>query len=235
MLNWIETTTSRAQIADGIAEQIRRMILDSIIPSGERLPTESELMKRFGVSRSSVREAIKILQTEHIVEIRRGKGTYVTENRGVGADPLGLRFSEQTQNEILGNLMEARALIEPEIAYTAAMRRTDQQVKDMEALLDEMDSVHLRGEDYTPYDCRFHAMIAECTQNKVFSRLIPIINDSITAAVAHTVHVAGSYQRGARCHRLLLESINLGNPDAAKEAAQKHIKQSLLDWDDIIS
>lgn len=235
MLSKIETTGNRAQVADGIAEQIRRMILDSVIPSGEKLPTEGELMERFGVSRSSVREAIKILQTEHIVEIRRGKGTYVATNMGVGADPLGLRFSDQTQDEILGNLMEARALIEPEIAYAAALRRTEQQVRDMESLLDEMDSVHMRGEDYTPYDCRFHALIAECTQNKVFSRLVPIINDSIIAAVIHTVHVTGSYQRGAKCHRLLLESIQKGDPEAAKAAAKKHIQQSLMDWDHIVS
>lgn len=230
----IKGNQAKAGLPDEVAEQLRRMIMDSLIPSGEKLPTEGNLMEKFRVSRSTVREAIKILQTEHLVEIKRGKGTYVASNRGIGADPLGLRFTDQSQSDLIFNLMEARALIEPGIAYTAAKRRSKNQVLEMETLLNTMDEVHARGEDYSPYDCRFHALIAECTQNEVLSRLVPIINDSIIAAVVHTSHVSGSYQRGSKCHRLLLESIREGNPEAAKAAAEKHIRQSLMDWDDVV-
>lgn len=228
----MENPRKKARLPDEVAEQLRRMIIDSLIPTGDKLPTEGELTERFGVSRSTVREAIKLLQAEHLVEVRRGKGTYVVNNIGVANDPLGLRFTDQS--DLLSNLMEARALIEPNIAYTAAKRRNRGQVLEMEALLDQMDAAHARGEDYTPFDCRFHTLIAECTQNDVLSRLVPLINDSIIAAVIHTSHVTGSYQRGAKCHRMIFEGIRDNQPEAAKAAAEKHIRQSLMDWDDVI-
>ncbi|MEG0369731.1 MAG: GntR family transcriptional regulator, partial [Hungatella sp.] len=72
-----------------VADRILKFIIDSDMESGAKLPNEFDLGESIGVGRSTIREAIKILVSRNIVEIKRGDGTYVSEERGVGADPLG--------------------------------------------------------------------------------------------------------------------------------------------------
>lgn len=154
-------------------------------------------MERFGVSRSTVREAVKILQTEHIVDIRQGQGTFLCAMPGLAHDPLGLRFADQ--EELIAQLLETRLLIEPSVAALAAVRRQDRQLAMMKTLLDKMDNAYLHGEDYTPYDFEFHSVIAQCTGNDVMMRLLPTIHESIQAGYHHTRRVEGSYQRASQC------------------------------------
>lgn len=87
-------------------------------------------MERFGVSRSTVREAVKILQTEHIVDIRQGQGTFLCAMPGLAHDPLGLRFADQ--EELIAQLLETRLLIEPSVAALAARPQTGQTAGDDE-------------------------------------------------------------------------------------------------------
>ena len=105
-----------------VAQNIKGMIIERSLNEGEKLPTESELTMNFNVSRSTIREAIKILIAENVVEIRHGRGTFIAKKTGITKDPLGLSFADRKM--LLPNLLEARRLIEPNIAALAAQRRT---------------------------------------------------------------------------------------------------------------
>ena len=90
------------------AQKVKTMIIQRDMKPGDRLPTETELAERFGVSRSTLREAMKFLRAENVVVIRQGSGTFVSAGTGIGEDPLGLHFTNQ--EKLLENLFETRML-----------------------------------------------------------------------------------------------------------------------------
>ena len=223
----METVRKPRKLPEQIADKLREMIIQEEMKTGAKLPAEAELMARFGVSRSTVREAVKILQTEHIVDIRQGQGTFLCAMPGLAQDPLGLRFADQA--DLVGQLLETRLLIEPGVAALAAQRRTDEDMAAMKVLLDKMDSAYLHGEDYTPYDFEFHSIIARCTGNDVVGRLLPTIHESIQAGYHHTSRVEGSYQRASQCHLDMYRGIMEHDSARASQAAQRHMLQTMHD------
>ncbi len=82
-------------LSQKVAEDIRQMILDKDLKPGDKLPNEIELTATINVSRSTIREAIKILVSTNVLEVKRGRGTFVTDNPGVSKDPLGVEFMEE--------------------------------------------------------------------------------------------------------------------------------------------
>jgi len=223
----MESIKKTRKLPEQIADKLREMIIQEEYKTGSKLPAEGELMVRFGVSRSTVREAVKILQTENIVDIRQGQGTFLCAMPGLGSDPLGLRFTDQ--NELTGQLLETRLIIEPNVAAIAAQRRTEEQMAAMKVLLDKMDNAYLHGEDYTPFDIEFHSIIAQCTGNDVVQRLLPTIHESIQAGYRHTQRVEGSYQRASQCHLEMYRGICDRDSERARMAAQRHMVQTMHD------
>ena len=223
----METVRKPRKLPEQIADKLREMIIQEEMKTGSKLPAEAELMARFGVSRSTVREAVKILQTEHIVDIRQGQGTFLCAMPGLAQDPLGLRFADQ--EELIAQLLETRLLIEPGVAALAAQRRKEEDLAAMKVLLDKMDSAYLHGEDYTPYDFECHSIIARCTGNDVVGRLLPTIHESIQAGYHHTSRVEGSYQRASQCHLDMYRGIMEHDSARASQAAQRHMLQTMHD------
>ena len=99
----MDTARKTRKLPEQIADKLREMIIQEEMKTGSKLPAEAELMVRFSVSRSTVREAVKILQTEHIVDIRQGQGTFLCAMPGLAEDPLGLRFADQ--EELIAQLL----------------------------------------------------------------------------------------------------------------------------------
>src|SRR5690554_5953280 len=141
-----------------IAREIKRTIIKDQLAPGTKLPNEATLIATYGVSRPTLREAIKILLAENVVEIQRGKGTFVTGNPGIGKDPLGLDFSNQ--KNLIKNLFETRLLIEPPIARLAALRRTENDLDNLRAALSAFTQAPGRTENHAELDVVFHTTIA---------------------------------------------------------------------------
>lgn len=223
-MNRITTTRELSMVA---ATKIREMILAKDMKPYNKLPSEAILMEMLGVSRSTVREAIKILIAENIVEIQRGKGTFICKNPGIGKDPLGLHFADQVN--LLENLMETRLMIEPQIAYLAAQRATKKNIEALRVVIEQMQEAQFKKIDYTPYDVAFHTAVAECTQNDVLHRILPIICESIREGYVETVNVEGSFERAIISHIKIYEAIREGGAEAAKLETEKHLRQTLED------
>ena len=217
----------QVRLAQVVAKQIRDSIIDTGMAAGEKLPTESTLMERHAVSRSTIREAMKILQAENIVEIRHGRGSFVAANTGLSKDPLGLSFADSTK--LLPDLMEVRLLMEPSIAEIAAVRRTVSDLQEMEKHLREMIETGRRGEDYHTCDFRFHISVAKATHNDVLDRIFPLILEGIETGYAQTVHIEGSFERAIDYHQRILEAIREQNGAEAECLTQMHIRQTLRD------
>lgn len=223
----MENIRKTRKLPEQIADKLREMIIQEGMKTGSKLPAEGELMVRFGVSRSTVREAVKILQTERIVDIRQGQGTFLCAMPGLADDPLGLRFADQ--EKLIADLLETRLLIEPGVAALAAIRREESHLAEMKKLLDKMDNAYLHGEDYTPFDFEFHSVIAQCTGSDVLQRLLPTIHESIQAGYQHTKRIEGSYQRASQCHLEMYRAIAEHNSERARQAAQRHMMQTMHD------
>ena len=209
------------------SRHIKRMIIEGDMKPGHRLPSESELMQMFGVSRSTIREAVKSLKAENILEVRRGSGTYVSESTGLASDPLGLDFVNQDQ--LVADLLEARLIIEPQIASIAVERATEANIAELTAIVERMKGVMVNDASAADMDVKFHTSIAKCTQNDVLIRIVPIINESIRLGYGKTVHVEGSFERAKACHRSIYEAIVHRNKLEAKIFTERHIWETMND------
>ena len=131
-------------LADSIAQTILKMIeVENRFSIGDKLPNENELAKELGVSRSTLREAIKILTTNGILEIKRGKGTFVTNNTIIESGDIGEIASG------LDDLFEMRLMFEPDCAYYAAQRATDEEIAIICKYGEAVEKKILSGEDRT--------------------------------------------------------------------------------------
>ena len=222
-----EILTVTQELSVIAAKRIREMIIEKGMKSGDRLPSESELGEMFGVSRSTVREAIKLLTAENVVEIKRGRGTFVTVQPGVSKDPLGLEFANQ--KKLLDNLMETRMMIEPQIAYLAAQRAKQENIDKLAQIIETIQAAGSNKGNHTPYDVAFHKAIAECTQNDVLYRILPIICESIHEGYFKTANVPGSYERAIQSHFNIYQAIVNKDPETAKNETEKHLRQTRED------
>jgi DNA-binding FadR family transcriptional regulator len=217
----------QVRLAQSVAEEIRSLIMRESMKVGDKLPTESELMERFEVGRSTIREAVKQLQAENIVVIRRGKGSFVADRTGVAKDPLGLSFEEQSR--VLRELMEVRLLMEPNIAGEAALRHTPEDVEVMRDAIRCMAEASEAGEDYERFDYGFHLAMAESVHNSVLRRMYPVVFEAIVQGYRRTAHVHGSAKVALAFHREILDAIERGDAVAASESTRQHILQALND------
>lgn len=213
------------------AQKVKSMIIQREMKPGDRLPTELELVDQFGVSRSTLREAMKVLSAENVVVIRQGSGTFVSHGTGIGEDPLGLNFTNQ--NKLIKNLFETRMLIEPNIAALAAQRATPEDIRNLKSLVMEMDRAQVNSPGMAEMDVQFHTAVAECTHNDVLIRVVPIINESIRRSHVETHDDPESFKRAKRSHMGIYKAIAEGEYMNARFLAERHVWEILDDIKDL--
>ena len=209
------------------AQKVKTMIIQREMKPGDRLPTEKELADLFGVSRSTLREAMKFLRAENVVVIRQGSGTFVSAGTGIGEDPLGLHFTNQ--EKLIQNLFETRMLIEPQIAGLACQRATPQDVRNLQLLVTEMDRSEVNSPASAELDVQFHTAVAECTHNEVLIRVVPIIIESIRRSHVETHDDPESFKQAKRSHAGICKAIAEGDFMEAKFQAERHVWETLND------
>ncbi len=214
----------RDRLYEQVAQQIQLLIVDEGWPAGNRIPTERELGEQFGVSRTVVREALKALAERGLVAIRPGRGTFV-EDPGVGAlkEPMKLFF--QRQNIPYRDLVEARRVLEIEISELAAQRARPDQIEQLRFAIEEMEEALADEERFIRADQRFHLLLAEATQNRMFPLLTESMADLLYESRLLMFGVAGSPTRGQIHHRALLSALESRDPVAARTAMAEHIEQ----------
>jgi GntR family transcriptional regulator, transcriptional repressor for pyruvate dehydrogenase complex len=209
------------------AKKVREIIIENKMRPGDKLPSESELIELFKVSRPTIREAMKILNAENIIDIQQGRGTFVSKKTGINGDPLGLSFADQ--KNLLKNLLEARLFIEPQITLLAAQRATDSQVKHLEEIITKMTDFNVHNQNSAELDLEFHTAIAKATGNDVLYRVVPIINESIMKGYGKTVNNKESFERAYESHVKIFNAIKNRDFLTAKYESERHIRKTLED------
>jgi GntR family transcriptional regulator, transcriptional repressor for pyruvate dehydrogenase complex len=184
---------TRRLLSHTVVEQIEQAIKDKRLEPGMRLPSEMDLCKSFGVSRTAVREALGMLSARGLVTIEKGKGMFInTLSAAAVTDPLRLYLSMNYQKVFVLDVIRARQAIEPSIAAVAAAQRTPD---DIATLHRDIEELRTASEDYlqlAQLDMTFHLDIARASQNPLLPliidpihRLMPEIKSSIYATVGH--------------------------------------------------
>lgn len=219
----------KTRIHEEIIAQIREELADGRLKADDRLPSERELSERFQVSRASVREAIRALESMGLVTSKTGDGTYVSTGSEFLLSPLVSIILQQ--KDVLLDIFEARKVIEPEIAALAAKRASPEEIQRLEEILEEQARQIAQGESGVEADTAFHSLLTQSTKNKVFLRLNDAIVDSLLETRERSLHVHGRPARSLAGHREILEAIRAKNPAEARNAMLDHltaIEQNVL-------
>ncbi|WP_152222330.1 FadR/GntR family transcriptional regulator [Pseudomonas sp. SCB32] len=200
----------KRSLVDIALEQIRSRIDDGSWPLGQRLPPEPELAEALGISRNTVREAVRVLTFSGVLEVRQGDGTYVR----ACADPLDTMLVLARSS--VEQALEARGVIEVEASRLAAERRTDADIIALRQALEASAARHGGAlDDYIVHDLIFHQRVVDSAHNPVLSELYRYFSQVIRAGLERTIGDPGRPQPSFELHRELLDAIERGDADAA--------------------
>lgn len=210
-------------------DELMKYILQEPIKPGQKIPNEFELAEKFGVGRSTIREAVKGLVSRGILEVRRGSGTYVISTSFLEEDPLGLG-KIQDKYELALELFEVRLMIEPEIASIACKNASEADLAHLKRLCDETEELYEGGHNHIKKDIEFHTYIAKCSKNQVVEILLPVIHTAVLtfANVTHRL----LKEETIRTHRAITDAILRRDSVGAKCAMIMHLtynRQTILE------
>ena len=209
------------RIYQEIVRQVKSMISEGRLKSGDRLPPERDLAEKFVVSRTSVREALRALESLGLVEIRPGEGTFVREVSVESLiEPLALVML--SQREAIGELFEARRLIE--LAALAARRATPEDVHEMERILEAQAKEVAAGRTGLEQDAEFHAAIGAAAHNRAITRIAHAVMDLLRQSREESLNTPGRPDRSHNDHRRLLAAIRSRDEAAARQAMIEHLE-----------
>ncbi len=229
--DWRRVIIENKPLPEQAAEKIIMYIKDNNLMVDDKIPNEFELGTILKVGRSTVREAVRILVSRNILEIRRGAGTYVASNTGINDDPLGLTFATD-EYKLAKDLLQVRLILEPEIAAIAATSATEDDILAIKTLCEKVEESILNGEDHMFYDVQLHEAIARCTDNEVVIKLIPIINSAVS--VFGNVTSRKLKEETIMSHKAIVEAISSKNPTEAKYAMTMHLLYNKNKIDELI-
>lgn len=219
---------AKARLSEAAVEQIKKLISNKGMKLGDKLPSERELVSKLQISRTSVREALRMLEIMGLVEIKPGKGAYIKELTSDLSIPLTSWISGH--KESLRNFFEVRLALEPAAAGLAALRATS---KDIRKLKENVTGFHeyLDREDLLGIiqsDIAFHRIIGAATRNKTMQ----LFTDTITSVLIDTwkaaLRIKDRPKQTGREHSKILKAIMGGEKLKAQKAMERHLLNGLL-------
>ena len=219
----VRAPIERRKTYELVADRLTQEISTRTLSPGDLLPPERELVAAFGVGRSSVREALRILESQGLIE-NRGNGTFAV---AAFRNPLnqGFHLLVAADEADTAELFEVRRILEGESAALAATRRTNADLRAMTAAVDAMEAGLDSEQSFIEADLRFHLRIAEATRNRVVVHLMHAIRELLQRSLSSSYHIEGSPERAIELHRLILEAVAEKRPEDARQRMQEHVSR----------
>lgn len=216
---------NKKKLSEETAENILKLITN-MYHEGDQIPNEMELASQLQVSRTTVREAVNFLCAINVLEIKRGKGTFIRENPGMVKDPLGYRFIDK--EKLVVDLYEMRLIFEPEIAALAAEKATPAAIEKLQAasrkLQEDMpkyESGKISMVQLLQGDMNFHRAVVDCCDNKVMGRILPIITHGLMELYSGRIPLSTLFGRDD--HACICEAIASRDSVRARQFMRQHI------------
>jgi DNA-binding FadR family transcriptional regulator len=210
-------------VTDEAIEKIKEMILSGELGPGDRLPREADLADRLGLSRSSLREAVRALSLIRVLDVRHGDGTYVTRlDPGLLLEAISFVVDFHRDDTVL-QFMEMRRVLEPAAASLAAQRMSDDDITKLRRVIDDLGP-EASVEQLVANDLEFHRLIAAGSGNLVLCSVLEGMSAPTTRArIWRGLTQQGAVERTQEQHAAILEAIAARRPDVARSWATVHI------------
>jgi GntR family transcriptional repressor for pyruvate dehydrogenase complex len=214
-------------LTDDAITRLRSMIQSGELPPGARLPSEHELATQMGISRSGVREAVKVLESARVLDVRRGDGTYVTSLAPrLLLEGIGFAF-ELLQGDTLLEVMEVRRLLEPAATALAAARMSAEQLDELGGLMDQMRGATADAEQLVRLDIAFHRLVIVATGNETLTSLLDGLSGRTARARVWRGLVEGNVaQATIDEHQAIFAAIQSRDQALAGATALVHVNRS---------
>jgi GntR family transcriptional repressor for pyruvate dehydrogenase complex len=209
------------RVSDEIVKQVKSLISEGTLRPGDQLPPERELIKWFGVSRPSLREALNSLTTIGFLEVK-GKRTFIRSAASEKMhDPLSILLQTDTQK--IFDLTEVRKAIETWGAFLAAQRATEEDIQQLESIIEEMKKALQKGRTWEKQDADFHLAMAQATHNTIQIHLMSTIYELLRESVAKLFTDKRKMNKLFRQHFGILSAIKNHSPEKARERTLEHL------------
>jgi GntR family transcriptional regulator, transcriptional repressor for pyruvate dehydrogenase complex len=217
--------TERVSVTSEAIEKVKGMILSGELLPGAKLPRESELAERLGVSRSSLREAVRALSALNVIEVRQGDGTYVTSlTPDVLLDVIGFGIDLVSDPSLL-EVVEVRRYLETAATAAAAVGITDDELASLRECMERMAGAE-SVEELVRLDEEFHRIVAGATRNSFLVSLMDNLSSrTVRARLWRGVMERGALERTKQWHQAILEGLEARDPELASSADRMHLAE----------
>jgi len=214
-------SVKHVRVSDEIVNQVKTLISEGRLNPGDRLPPERDLVKEFSVSRPSLREALNTLVAMGFLETK-GKRTFIKSVASESIqNPISLIIKADTQK--IFDLIEVRKAIETWGAFHAAKRATEEDIKHLENITEEMRKAFEEGRSWEKQDADFHLGIAQATHNTIQTHVMSTIYDLLRESVAKVFKDRSKVKKLLDHHYRIFNAIKNHSPDKARERTLEHL------------
>ena len=214
------------RLHERVSDAIRQQIIRGDLKTGDRLPTENEIARTYGVSRNVVREAVRSLAKEGLLNVRQGSGTYVKDGIAQAfSEFFGLAVSVGSGSQVFADIADIREIVEPGVAALAAQRARDEDIVRLRAEVEKMEVAIEDEEVFIMADHSFHLAIARATHNPFAEKLLEPIVGVLFAQRSKAFYVLNSPKNAQEFHRQLLAAIEDRDAPTASRVMQNHLRR----------
>ncbi|HCC56377.1 MAG TPA: GntR family transcriptional regulator [Solibacterales bacterium] len=215
---------TRTTLTADIYRKLVNHIIRGVWEPGSRIPPERQLGQLLGVGRASLREALKALEIMGLIETRLGDGTYVCQRSEFLSKPLLWAITSRSETEV-HELVEARKLIETELAGLAAERATAEDLKLIGAHLDRMEHSLQRENEFLQADIEFHLAIGQSAHNSILMNALNLIRNLLQQWIGSTLRLPGVSEKALEHHKAIFFAVAKKNGPAARAAMMAHLEE----------
>lgn len=220
--NFLTPIGNRTTLTTDICRKLIGHLMRGDWEVGERIPAERELCQRLGVGRASLREALKALEIMGMIETRLGDGTFVCNRSEFFSRPLLWAIMGSDQNSVR-ELVEARRLMEVELAGLAAERATAEDIQALEKYMKDMETAINQSDAFLEADLNFHLAIGAAAHNRILINALHLIRNLMRQWIQNTITQEGIAEYVVKQHRDILFAITRRNQSGARAAMQVHL------------
>jgi DNA-binding FadR family transcriptional regulator len=211
-----------------VIHELGRLIVGGELAPGEGLPREELLAERMHVSRTALREAMKVLSAKGLIESRQKTGTRVRDTihwNQLDADVLAWRCASMPTEDFVEKLVEMREIIEPAAAAAAARRRTAEQLARIETAYAAMDAA-TNLDEWTEADLAYHEAVLHATNNELMISLFSVIETTLGTYFVLSARTASNFKYSLPHHKKVLDAIRRRQPEVARQAMDRMVADS---------
>src|ERR1700728_1346044 len=220
------TPVSRTKLTASVFEQLIANVVNGTWKAGDRLPAERDLCQQFGIARTSLREAMKAMELVGMLDSRVGDGTFVCPRSEFLSRPLLWAFTG-TDHEELRDIMEARTIIEENLAGLAAERGTEEQIGEIGHAVQQMRDSIARGDSILEADMAFHLAVSSAAQNQVLQNAVRLLRNLMRQWIYYKLLIPDVAPTVLDRHVTIYRAIASHKSSAARKAMRRHLEETM--------